>query len=143
MSRYYDFDAAAGEPDPIVFRILGRDWTLPATVPAAVLLKYDRLLLHVAEVERTKKVPDGYVVDADTSVEGLARSMAGDEVVDQWIAAGIDFRTLQKAVSRLDRIHRGKDPGLGEGLPCPACKGTGRAPAEESPSPTSSPAGQT
>lgn len=119
----HDFDAAWADDtdDPVVVRLLGRDWTCkrPSEVPAALLLRLDRLLIEVSRLARTGTVSPDTVVDDDLSTEGILRQLAGDENVDAWLN-GVDvdgvtrclpYTRLQDVSRYLFSVYRGQDPG--------------------------------
>lgn len=146
MSRdFFDFDAAAGEADPIEFRLLGRDWSLPGTAPAQALLRIDRAMVAVVELEQTGQIPDDMVVDVTLTAEGMCRALVGDDLVDEWLALGVDYPTLKAVTRRLTAIYRGEDPDA-DPNPQPPNRAARRAgkKAQKSPSPraTSSKGGQ-
>lgn len=131
--QFYDFDAAAEEGEPVEFRLLGRDWSLPGTPPAAALLRIDRAMVALAELEQTGQVPDDLVVDASLTAEGMCRALAGDEVVDEWLELGIDYPTLKRVTRRLMAIYRGEDPDA-DPNPEPPNRAAKRAAAKKKPS---------
>lgn len=108
--RYADFDAALEETtaEPLMVRLYGQDWPLPATMPAAVPLRMARLLA------------DGRDQESLSMAEILA--IAGDvfppETLDAWLAKGIDVDLLGQVVSWVFKQYMGKaldgdepDPG--------------------------------
>lgn len=109
-SQFHDFDAAwADEADePVTVRLLGQEWACkrPSEVPAALLLKLDRLLLMVASSE----VPDDFVVDDSLSPESILRQLAGDANVDAWLAGGLPYKRLMAVNRHLTAVYRGQDP---------------------------------
>lgn len=106
--RYYDFDAAFGEGKPIPFKVMGKVYQLPPTVPAATILNIQRLMLVVAKLEAGGDVPDDLVIDDDLSYESMCRQLAGDDVVDAWLEAGISYDMLAAVTRRLYAIHTGQ-----------------------------------
>lgn len=120
--RFYDFDAAFAELDEagIPFRLLGQVWQLPVDVPADVILRIQRLMGMVAEMEAAvaKAQASGepvefdmdQVVAEDLSYERIVRQMVGDELVDKWVERGIGYRMLQAVSQRLFAIYTGQDP---------------------------------
>ena len=127
--RFYDFDAAFAELDEtgIPFRLLGEVWQLPTDVPADVILRIQRLMGMVAEMEaavaRAQETGEPIefdtdkVIAEDLSYERIVRQMVGDELVDEWVRRGIGYRMLQAVSQRLFAIYTGQDPdgdGLGE-----------------------------
>ncbi|HEU5032689.1 MAG TPA: hypothetical protein VFV01_47755 [Spirillospora sp.] len=131
--RYYDFDAAFAERQPIPFRLLGREWELPATCDAGVILRTQRLMLMVAKMEAdpdAEELPEDFVVDDDLSFEKMCRDMVGDETVDAWLAyewtdtsgrarVGIPYDMLMAVTQRLYALYSGTDP---DQAPAPKAK---------------------
>ena len=112
MGAFHDFDAAWAEEDdePVVLHnILGQDWTCkrPSEVPAALLLRLDRLLIAAT----TEQLPEDFTVDDDLSTEKIARALAGDTNVDAWLSQGLSYKRLASVIQRLLAIYRGQDPG--------------------------------
>lgn len=109
-SQFHDFDAAWAEDDdePVVVRLLGEEWTCkrPSEVPAALLLKLDRLLLMVASTD----VPDDFVVDDSLSPESILRQLAGDDNVTAWLERGLPYQRLMAVNRHLTAVYRGQDP---------------------------------
>jgi hypothetical protein len=111
VDQFHDFDAAWADDDdePIVVKVLGQEWACkrPSEVPAALLLRLDRLLLTVA----TGDVPADMVIDDSLSPESILRSLAGDANVDAWLAAGLPYKRLMDLNRHLTATYRGQDPG--------------------------------
>jgi hypothetical protein len=112
--QFHDFDAAWAEEDdePVVIRLLGEEWKCkrPSEVPAAFLLRLDRLM----QVAGSGEVPDDLVVDDDMSSESIARTLAGDDNVDAWLARGLSYIQVAKIVAYLNAVYHGQDPDVGE-----------------------------
>lgn len=104
---FFDFDAwtAEHEQAPIRFRLFGRDWDLPGDVPAATMLKMQKLEV----IAETGAVPDGVNL-ADLSIEALVGEFVGEPVLTEWLALGLRHRTLQAIAGRLYRLHMGGTP---------------------------------
>lgn len=106
----HDFDAAWAEEEdePVVVRLLGEEWECkrPSEVPAALLLRMDRLMLVAASGD----VPDDFVVDESLTPEGILRGLAGDDNVDAWLAAGLSYKRLASVSQYLNARYRGQDP---------------------------------
>lgn len=114
MAGIHDFDAAWDEADdePVVIRLLGQEWKCkrPSEVPAALLLKLDRLLLVAAG----GAVPDDFIVDETMSTEGILRQLAGDDNVDAWLGLGLPYKRLGDVSRHLNAVYRGQEPDQGE-----------------------------
>lgn len=119
--RYYDFDAAFEEAEKatIPFKVMGKVWELPAAAPAAVLLKIQRVMMVLAQMEEGGEVPDDMVIDDELSYENMCRQLAGDAAVDEWLRLKISYPKLQAVSRRLYEIHTGKidaeEPGKAPG----------------------------
>jgi hypothetical protein len=111
VDQFHDFDAAWAEEDddPVTVVLLGEKWECkrPSQVPAALLLKLDRLLLMVS----TGDVPDDFVVDDSLSPESILRQLAGDTNVDAWLDRGLGYKRLMAVNRYLSAVYRGQDPG--------------------------------
>lgn len=121
----YDFDAAWAEEDDEPYRLtlLGREWACkrPSEVPAALLLKLDRMLSEVTRQALTgQPMDDDLVVDPDLSTESIVRQMAGDANVDAWLAGveqadgtvkRLSYRQLAAVSRHLNAVYHGQDPG--------------------------------
>lgn len=112
--RYYDFDAAFAEAKPIPFKLLGKVWQLPPTVPAATILNIQRLMLALAKMDETGEVPDDLVIDDDLSYERMLREMVGEGIVTQWLELGISYDMLAAVTRRLYALHTGDNPDAQE-----------------------------
>ncbi|SNR33121.1 hypothetical protein [Blastococcus mobilis] len=110
MTQFHDFDAAWAdeEDEPVVVKLLGEEWACkrPSEVPAALLLKLDRLMLAAAGAD----VPDDFVVDDSLSSESILRQLAGDDNVDAWLARGLPYKRLAAVSQYLNAVYRGQDP---------------------------------
>lgn len=125
MARFHDFDAAWADEDdePYVLHLLGRDWTCkrPSEVPAALLLKLDRMLSEVTRQALTGvEVSDDLVVDAELSTESIVRQLAGDDNVDAWLTGveqddgstkRLGYGRLAEVSRHLNSVYHGQDPG--------------------------------
>jgi len=109
-----DFDAGwaerkqkTQEADPPKVVLFGVDYLLPRTVPAAVMLNFDRMMLRLAELERAADVPDDFVVDETMTPEGMLISIVGPEMAEQWIALpGMEYPDILDAVRQLVEMYR-------------------------------------
>lgn len=108
--QFHDFDKAWEEDDdePVVVRLLGEEWKCkrPSEVPAALLLKLDRLLLVAAGGD----VPDDMVIDDSLSADSILRQLAGDDNVDAWLAHGLSYKRLGQVSRYLNAVYRGQEP---------------------------------
>lgn len=116
MGQFHDFDAAWAdeEDEPIVVRLLGEEWKCkrPSEVPAAFLLRMDRLMLVAGMTD----VPDDLVIDDSLSPESILRTLAGDDNVDAWLGRGLSYKRLASVSQYLNARYRGQDPAVGEAL---------------------------
>lgn len=139
-STFADFDAffAERETKPVLVPFDGQEWPCPGTVPAEVLLRIDRLMLQVTRMQQSGEVPEDFEVTDDLSVESIARSLAGDDNVDAWLARGMSFQRLQMTTQVLQRVHRGASledamrEALGEATAPPPNRAERRATASRS-----------
>jgi hypothetical protein len=108
--QFHDFDAAWADDadEPVVVRLLGEEWACkrPSEVPAALLLRLDRLMLVAAGAG----VPDDLVIDDELSSESILRSLAGDANVDAWLARGLSYKRLAAVSQYLNAVYRGQEP---------------------------------
>lgn len=101
-----DFDAwYADEVHPYRFRLLGKVWELPAEAPAIVKLRYQKLMQLVLTLDPGEeipqdRVPDGLDPDKLTN-EGFLRDLAGDLMVDEWLALGLTDKRVDELAKRL------------------------------------------
>lgn len=106
--QFRDFDAAWAEEedDPVVIKLLGEEWKCkrPSEVPAALLLKMDRLMLIATGAD----VPDDFVIDDSLSPESILRQLAGDDNVDAWLARGLPYKRLAAVSQHLNAVYRGQ-----------------------------------
>jgi hypothetical protein len=116
VSNFHDFDAAWAEEDdePIVVKLLGEEWKCKRSseVPAALLLKMDRLLLGVARQATLGQDTDlDFEVDDLLDPESILRQLAGDDNVDAWLGRGLPYKRLMDVSRYLTAKYRGQDPG--------------------------------
>jgi hypothetical protein len=111
-----DFDAWYEENvDPTIpFKLMGKDWEIPGDIPAIAMLRLERIERLIATADDDTELPGDLSLD-DVSYEGLTRMMLGDELVDQWLAAGIGARKLQGVTRQLFAIYRSRQRGEAEG----------------------------
>lgn len=137
----WDFDAAWADDDdePVVIRLLGEDWTCkrPSEVPAALLLRLDRLML----VATSGDVPDDFVLDDTLSPESVLRQLAGDDNVTAWLGRGLAYKRLSAVSAHLNAVYRGQSPP-GEAPAANREERRAAAKAKPSRSATSSPTGR-
>lgn len=111
MAGIHDFDAAwaEDEDEPVVIRLLGEEWKCkrPSEVPAALLLRMDRMLIIASGGD----VADDFVLSDDLSQESILRSLAGDDNVDAWLSRGLRYDHLGEVARHLNAVYRGQDPG--------------------------------
>lgn len=94
--RYFDFDAALREAagEPIVIHYQGRDWDLPSSIPAKVVLRI------VAMREQEGDLDQGAMLEIMTGVvpnDTLQQWLDGDMTIDQ-------MATLIKQILSMYRI---------------------------------------
>jgi hypothetical protein len=133
MGDLRDFDAAWAEEDdePVVIRLLGEEWKCkrPSEVPAAFLLRLDRLML--LQATGATELPADFVVDDTLSSESILRALAGDDNVDAWLVRGLPYSRIVQVVAYLNAVYRGMDPDMGEAQA--ANRATRRAAAKAKP----------
>ena len=114
MGQFHDFDAAWADEDdePVVVKLLGEEWKCkrPSEVPAAFLLKLDRLMVETTRALQTGTVSDDFVVDDSLSTESLLRSLAGNDNVDAWLGRGLTYTRLIAVARHLMAVYRGQEP---------------------------------
>lgn len=135
-----DFDAEfdawleENEETTIPFRLLDRDWELPADIPAATMFKLERLERAIEAYDPDNpSLPEGIDLE-DITYESLTRSMIGDELVDEWLRLGIGHKKLQHVTRRLNAIYRSRQGSIGRG----GGDDEGKAPEVEEGSPAES-----
>lgn len=112
MATLIDLDEALAEldpPDPVKVRLFGRTWELPATAPAAVIVRVTRI--------REEHGPD-FEIDHETAFK-LALDVIPRPVLDEMTDAGLSDAHLAILVHRL-LIHYFK--AATEGKPAAAKK---------------------
>jgi len=89
-NKYRDFDAAwaekaeaEGSPQPLTFKLKGRDWQLPASIPAAVIIR----ILRMQKRDADDPVPD------DEQME-MALSLFGKDQLDELLDTGLSTDEL-------------------------------------------------
>lgn len=133
--RFHDFDADFAEQSTIPFKVLGKVWELPGSVPAATLLRLQRLMLVVASTKDGDDLPDDFVLDESLSVESMLRQMVGDQILDEWLAKGIKYDMMMAVSQRLYAIHTGSEVPGGDAGKAPAVS----QPADRKPPASTSP----
>jgi hypothetical protein len=118
-----DYDAFLDELTPITVHVLGKDWQVPRSPRADKMAKLQRTLAALARVQL--KIQAGGKADAAvinqidteyTDTVSVARALAGDEVVDAWLAGGIRDSQLQAIVADLWAEQQPKASRLGEAV---------------------------
>lgn len=117
----WDFDAGWQEADeePYRVRFLGKEWSLPASCPADVILRLERNMIRLAQLQRdgVDEVPDDFEIDDTLSAEGVCRALVGKDIVDQWLATpGCTYQRMLDMSRRLLQLYRGGDPTEVEAL---------------------------
>jgi hypothetical protein len=120
--RFHDFDAdfADAADETIPFKLMGKVWEIPGEAPAAVILRIQRLMVTLVQMEESGEVPEDMVIDDDLSYEVMLRKMVGDDLVDTWLThkwtrngvkrTGISYPMLAAVSRRLFAIYTGGDP---------------------------------
>ena len=101
MSRFKDFDAFWQEKkaEPLEVKVFGKKYKLPATLPAALVIRLMRLM---AEDQGDAPPPPGEVV-------AMLEGMFGKKVLDEWAAKGI---TMDQMVDILEWCVQQYSQGL-------------------------------
>lgn len=88
--RYRDFDLAwaekaeaEGSPQPLLFRLKGQEWQLPASVPAAIIVR----------IIRMQKRDPGDDVPESEQME-IALSLFGEAQLDELMGTGLSVDEL-------------------------------------------------
>lgn len=111
-----DFDAwYAKEHPPIQLKILGKTWRLPAEITVvqgvryAAVQAYAQTITNLPDetlVEELPEPPEGIDLD-EMSREQIVRDFVGDELVEQWLEAGMRPTMLAEMASVLYRVYVG------------------------------------
>jgi hypothetical protein len=117
-----DYDAFLDELTPITIHVLGQDWRVPRSPRADKMARLQRSLSSAAKVQMKVQFgkADASILDqldseyADTV--SVARVLAGDEVVDAWLAGGIRDSQLKAIVADLWAEQQPKASRLGEAV---------------------------
>lgn len=135
--RYLDFDAAFAEEvaEPITVKLFGEEWTLPASMPAAVPLQVSRWM---AEGRADSDLTKGELIN-------LAADIVPADILSAWRARGITSDQLGKVIMAIvatymsgDEASPGEAQGPAAGAPTPS-SGTGPSSKPTSPASTGSP----
>lgn len=119
--KYLDLDAALDEEIPLVVRLGGRDWELPGSPPAAVLVRVSRWLTDGLMVEDDDGNPTP--AEGTTLTEAHYVQLIGDmlprHILEEWSALGlVSADRLPKLVESLMakyQEHSDALAGLGGG----------------------------
>lgn len=116
-----DFDEAWAEEDAKApkIRLMGKIYTLPATMPARLVLFVHRARSGADDANRDMKV---------TEVKGLVGTLIGDTAVDEIIERGIGFDRLGDILKRCMDIYRKRNTTNNEDEQGEANAPTGAAP---------------
>lgn len=123
--RTKDFDEFFDEIEqkPVRVKLLGRWWVLPAEAPAATILKLQRALVASIELRMMKALdPNKELSEAeierfrehleDFNTERELRGLVGDDIVDEWFAAGLGYKKLGPVLWWLVSVYEGtEEPG--------------------------------
>lgn len=101
--RFRDFDVwdAERRGEPVRFRVCGKDFELPATLPAIIPIRVMRLKRDYAS---DSEVPPDVMTD-------LALSLFGEEQLAVLLDTGIDIDTLAEIVGWVIEQYSGAAPG--------------------------------
>lgn len=115
-NRYRDFDQGRAEKqgEPVVFKIRGREITLPPSIPAIVPITALRLSKTYG---KESNVPKEEIIS-------LALQVLGDQVLDQLFEAGVTTDELGDILRWVFSVYSGVDPEEEES------EGNSQAPAE-------------
>lgn len=103
QERYRDFDAwnAEREEKPLVFKVKGREFSLPSGLPAIIPIRAMRLKAQYGE---DAEVPPEATLD-------MALSLFGDAQMQELLDTGVDIETLAEIVSWAISEYSGTAPG--------------------------------
>lgn len=98
--RYVDFDAAFSEEDatPLRIKLFGKEWELPATMPAAAVLRVVRWQADGRDVEQEL---------SKSELIALAGDLVPQDVLTAWQAKGLDIDQLGHIVGWQMRQYQG------------------------------------
>lgn len=116
--RFLDWDTARAERarEPLIVRLFEQDWSLPADMPAEVMLEIVRL--------EAEEGPDSEVSDAQV-FSALSRVVPAD-ILEEWFARGLGAAELPALLVSILRLYQrpqaaASDEGRAEGeVPTPA-----------------------
>jgi hypothetical protein len=117
-----DYDAFVDQLTPITIHVLGKDWQVPRSPRADRMARLQRAMASAAKVQAKVQAgkADAAVLDQLDSefadAVSVARVLAGDEVVDAWIAGGIRDDQLRAIVADLWAEQQPKASRLGEAV---------------------------
>lgn len=108
MDRYADFDEAFSEEaaEPLRIKLYGQEWELPATMPAAAVLRVTRFMAEGRDPEQDLTRAEH--ID-------LAADLIPRETLNVWLAKGLDIDQLGNIVSWQMRQYLGAQDGDGQG----------------------------
>jgi len=102
-SRHLDLDAALKEQEPLVFTFNGRDYRLPGSVKASVILR------HLSRVDGAGRIPN-------EDVEGFLSDLLGDRIYQQLLDDGLPYSSLEKllrwALEEYGIVPKGAQEGV-------------------------------
>ena len=102
-NRFKDFDAAWAEKvsPELSVRVLGTTYTLPAALPAKVVLMLARM--KAANSDPNADVPLDRVIE-------LLEPFFGPGVLEQWANAGMDVNQMSDVFGWAMSVYQGGDP---------------------------------
>jgi hypothetical protein len=117
-----DYDAFIEELTPIIVPVLGKKWKVQRSPRADKMARLQRAMASAAKVQMQVQAgkADAALLDqldseyADTV--SVARVLAGDEVVEAWLAGGIRDSQLRAIVADLWAEQQPKASRLGEAV---------------------------
>ncbi len=114
MSRYIDYDKARAERKVkrLVIHLFDKDWQLPATLPAAAVLKVIRY-----------KMDDRDHTDLTVAeIIDLAVDLVPKKTLDAWLAEGMEISELGDLIMQIFGAYSEKGDAEGE-MKAPAATG--------------------
>lgn len=120
-NRFEDFDKFEAEAaaKPLEIKWGGKKYELPGEMSAAQMGRVQRIRAAVLELqEAAERDPDHELSEEETeqiraaasfNVEAEAREAFGDEIVDEWLDAGMGHKTLRRIFSWALQLYEGAD----------------------------------
>jgi hypothetical protein len=107
VAPFVDFDAAHAEEagEPLILKAFGREWELPPEMPAAAFLEVVRLQVEQG-ADHDLTLPEQMI---------LATKLIPKDVLDAWLATGVDTLKLAELISNVMRAYSGGDDAGDQG----------------------------